>query len=157
MPDMLVKLYKIDFKSADTLYESLLEEKITIQPAMAPNLTKIREWITDNFNQAWADEATKGILSDSPRCFLAVKDGKICGFACYDCTTRGFFGPTGVLPELRGKGIGKALLLYSLEAMAKDGYAYGIIGGVGPASFYTAACGAEIIEGSDPGYYRYLL
>ena len=55
MPDMLVKLYNIDFQSADALYEDLRKEKIAIQPAMAPNLTKIRDWITANFYQPWAD------------------------------------------------------------------------------------------------------
>ena len=35
-----------------------------------------------------------------------------------------------------------------------DGYAYAIIGGVGPAAFYASAVGAIPIEGSSPGIYR---
>lgn len=157
MPDMLVKLYNLNQADISIAQASLQKEGIGLQPAMAPNLTLIREWIQTNFSAGWADEATKGILSDTPRCFLAVKDGKICGFACYDCTTRGFFGPTGVLPEFRGKGIGKALLLHTLVAMGTAGYAYAVIGGVGPADFYSSSCGAEIIRDSEPGYYRFLL
>ncbi|MEX0750197.1 MAG: hypothetical protein WD359_05250 [Dehalococcoidia bacterium] len=33
------------------------------------------------------------------------------------------------------------------------GYAYAIIGGVGPAEFYAKVCGATVIENSDPGVY----
>jgi predicted N-acetyltransferase YhbS len=55
---------------------------------------------------------------------------------------------------LRGKGIGKALLLECLIAMKAQGYAYGIIGGVGPARFYEKAVGAVLIEGSNPGIYE---
>jgi len=38
--------------------------------------------------------------------------------------------------------------------MKNLGYAYAIIGGVGPASFYEKAVGAKLIEGSDPGIYK---
>ena len=124
---------------------------------MAANLTGIREWISSHFHTAWADEATKAILASPSSCFLAVRNDKILGFACYDATAKGFFGPTGVDPSERGKGIGRVLLLYTLHQMALDGYAYAIIGGVGPAQFYTKNCGATLIDGSTPGYYRNLL
>jgi len=38
--------------------------------------------------------------------------------------------------------------------MAGMGYGYAIIGGVGPADFYTKVAGAVEIEGSSPGIYR---
>jgi hypothetical protein len=53
--------------------------------------------------------------------------------------------------------LGKALLMKSLEALREDGYAYAIIGGVGPREFYANACGAIEIPGSDPGIYADLL
>ena len=40
--------------------------------------------------------------------------------------------------------------------MREMGYAYAIIGGVGPAEFYAKVCGATVIEGSDPGVYGHL-
>ena len=58
---------------------------------------------------------------------------------------RGFFGPTGVDPAYRGKGIGKALLLKCLEAMRNEGYGYAVIGGAGPVNFYEKCCGATVI------------
>ena len=33
------------------------------------------------------------------------------------------------------------------------GYAYAIIGGVGPAGFYEKVCGAFVIPGSEVGVY----
>lgn len=36
----------------------------------------------------------------------------------------------------------------------EQGYAYAIIGGVGPAEFYAKAVGAVLIEGSSPGIYQ---
>jgi predicted N-acetyltransferase YhbS len=60
-------------------------------------------------------------------------------------------------PSLRGHGIGKILLIECLEAMRAQGYAYAIIGGVGPAAFYSKAVGAALIPGSDPGIYKGIL
>ena len=79
------------------------------------------------------------------------------GFACHDATCPNFFGPTGVAANERTHGIGKALLFNCLDAMKSQGYGYAIIGGVGPAEFYTKAVGAIPIEGSEPGVYRGLL
>jgi predicted N-acetyltransferase YhbS len=59
----------------------------------------------------------------------------------------------GVAESHRGRDIGRVLTLCSLNAMAQMGYAYAIIGGVGPAEFYTKVAGAREIEGSSPGIY----
>lgn len=155
MPDMLVRLYDLDMY--DDCSDRLKKESVEIRTAMAPDLTLIREWITEHFSVGWADEATKAILASPPGCFLAVGGSEILGFACYDATAKGFFGPTGVDPNERGKGIGQALLLYTLRRMASAGYAYAVIGSVGPAEFYKHCCGATVIENSDPGYYRNLM
>jgi predicted N-acetyltransferase YhbS len=81
----------------------------------------------------------------------------VVGFACHDTTYKNFFGPTGVDESQRGRGLGKALLLACLHAMAAQGYGYAIIGGVGPAEFYAKTVGAVEIEGSTPGIYKGVL
>ena len=63
----------------------------------------------------------------------------------------------GVEKKSRKKGLGKALLFLALKAMKDMGYAYSIIGGVGPAKFYSKTFGAEIIKGSNPGIYKGIL
>jgi hypothetical protein len=39
--------------------------------------------------------------------------------------------------------------------MRDEGYAYAVIGGVGPAEYYRRAIGATVIEGSTPGIYDF--
>ncbi|MGI6235068.1 MAG: GNAT family N-acetyltransferase [Christensenellales bacterium] len=96
-----------------------------------------------------------GCFTNKPvRCYYAARGEEIIGFSCCDSTARGFFGPTGVLPAYRGKGIGKALLLAALHHLKDLGYAYAIIGGAGPTGFYEQACGAVEIPGSVPGIYK---
>ena len=89
-------------------------------------------------------------------CFIATQNGRIVGFAAYDATVRGFFGPTGVQESHRGGGIGKALLIASLHGLAELGYAYGVIGQAEPKArdFYAKSVGATEIAGSDPSVYR---
>jgi predicted N-acetyltransferase YhbS len=84
---------------------------------------------------------------------VAQRKQAIVGFACYDATCKNFFGPTAVAKNERGLGIGRALLLAALHAQKAQGYAYAIIGGVGPAEYYAKAVGAALIEGSNPGIY----
>ncbi len=86
--------------------------------------------------------------------YIAVKEREFAGFAVYECTRRGYFGPTGVREDLRKSGLGSALLFRCLESMRELGYAYGVIGGVGPAEFYERVCGAFVIPGSERGIYE---
>ena len=148
--DMLVKLYEV--QDCPELIEKLKNEGVLIKKAMTPDLTKITSWVKETFGQGWADECTAAILTDG--CWIAVKDKKVIGFACYDATMKDFFGPTGVQEDMRGHGIGKALLIRCLISMKERGYAYAIIGSAGPKDFYRKAVGAIGIEGSIPGAYR---
>ena len=81
--------------------------------------------------------------------FSRHKGRKLVGFACYDTSARGFFGPTGVDETARGGGIGHALLLASLLDMRAQGYGYAIVGDVGPVDFYVRAVGATPIADFD--------
>ena len=42
----------------------------------------------------------------------------------------------------------------TLQSMANAGYAYAIIGGVGPMAFFEKSVGAFPIPGSTPGIYQ---
>jgi GNAT superfamily N-acetyltransferase len=89
--------------------------------------------------------------------FIATVGNKLLGFACYDTSAKGFFGPTGVDETMRGKGIGEALLIATLRAMREAGYAYGIIGDPGPVEFYRKRLDALEIPKSTPGHYAGML
>lgn len=146
---MLVKLYELP--------ESKNISNVTIRRALAPEKQIVLRWVEENFSAHWASECDVSFSRQPVSCFLAIEEKQVVGFACYEATCKNFFGPTGVLETQRGRGIGKALLLAALNAMRESGYAYAIIGGVGPAEFYEKAVGAVLIEGSSPGIYRGLL
>jgi GNAT superfamily N-acetyltransferase len=129
---------------------------VTIRPALTPEKPQVLGWMQANFG-VWAAEVEAAFCRLPVSCFLAVRDRDLLGFACYDATCRNFFGPTAVLEEERLNGLGRALLLAALHAQRAQGYAYSIIGGVGPAEFYAKAVGAVPIEGSDPGVYAGML
>ena len=85
------------------------------------------------------------------KCYIATEDGEILGFACFDSSAKGFFGPIGVDPARRGEDIGKMLLVKTLESMREYGYGYAIIGWVSEAEqFYKKTVGAEYIKDGNP-------
>lgn len=157
MPDLLVKLYNLP--DGAPLYERLEKEGVRIFRPMTPNRDKVLQWIEPRFGIGWANETAAAFTHSPVSCFIAVDEAtkEILGFAAYDCTAPDFFGPTGVDPSARKRGIGGALLLRCLEALREEGYGYAIIGSAGPVDFYRRVCGAEVIPDSTPGIYRNLL
>lgn len=153
--DMLVKLY--DLPESRDIFAQLVKDGIAVRRAMAPDRHKVVAFVKKEFSQAWASETEVAFARQPITCFIASRGRKLIGFANHDATCPNFFGPTGVAPNARNKSVGKALLLACLEDMRAQGYAYAIIGGVGPAEFYAKAVGAVVIEGSAPGIYRGLL
>jgi GNAT superfamily N-acetyltransferase len=155
MIDMLVRLYALPDSSG--LYRRVGDSGVTLRRARAFEKHTVAAFAREHFSEKWVSEVEVALSRQPVACFIATRDKRILGFACYDTTARGFFGPTGVAEDARGSGIGKALLMRSLEALRDGGHAYGFIGGVGPKEFYAKACGAVEIPGSDPGIYGDLL
>jgi len=153
--DMLVRLY--DLPESATLVERLRADGVDVRRALAPEKHVVVAWVREQFGEGWASECEVSFARLPIACFRAQRGQVVLGFACYDSTAKAFFGPTGVLEQERKHGIGTALLLVTLQAMAAEGYAYAIIGGAGPADFYANAVGAVPIAGSTPGIYRKLL
>ena len=153
--DMLVRLY--DLPESHTVVDGLSANGIDVRRALAPEKHIVVSWVREHFGEGWASECEVSFARLPIACFRAQRGQAVLGFACYDSTAKAFFGPTGVLEEERKRGIGTALLLVTLHAMAAEGYAYAIIGGAGPADFYANAVGAMPIQGSTPGIYRKML
>lgn len=143
MADLLVNLLKLP----------TVEQDSRVRRAQPWELTPVRRFVETNFSRSWADEMSVGFVHQPVSVFVATIAGELVGFAAYECTRRGFFGPTGVSPAARGKGIGKALLLASLSALREMGYVYAIIGAAGPVHFYQKTVGAIVIPDSEPGIY----
>ena len=115
------------------------------------------DWVREHFSDGWASEVSVAFARQPVCCVVAVEDGELIGFACHDIVARGFFGPTGVHPDARGKGAGVALLAAALGALKDNGHAYAVIGDAGPVDFYVKAVGAIPIPAPGKGVYEGLL
>jgi GNAT superfamily N-acetyltransferase len=146
MPDVLVRLYALGDAPPEV-------EGVIFRRPLPHEKTVVREWIAHHFHAGWADEFDVSYHHTPPSSFIALRDDRLVGFACYEVTARGFFGPTGVVEIERGRGIGVALLKHSLLALRELGYAYAIIGDAGPVEFYVRMVGGIPIPDSEPGIY----
>lgn len=156
MRDMLVRLSGLPDVS-ETEKKLFTKEKIVFRRPIAPEKHLVTDWVMEHFGAYWKSEVEVAFTRQPVSCWLAQRGNDILGFACYESTARNFFGPTGTLESERGKGIGKTLLVKSLESLREMGYAYAIIGGVGPAEFYQKSVNARIIEGSEISIYENLI
>jgi len=154
MKDMLVKLYDLP-KNCKELDE--LSKKISFRRPLAAEKSIVNEWVNKEFGDGWKSEVDVSFSRKPITTFIAIQDNQILGFATYDAAYLNFLGPMGVNKSNRKKGLGKALLFLALNSMKEMGYAYAIIGGVGPAEFYEKTFNAKIIDGSDPGIYKGIL
>ena len=152
MTDMLIKLYEIEDD-----WRFLAEQEklgITIRKPIGPEKHIIVGWVSAQFGASWASE-TEVAISNKPRsCFVAVKQASIIGFACYDATGLGFFGPIGVEKSHRQRGTGKALMTACLLDMKLKGYGCAVVGAVESTRYYQKIVGAWEIPDSSTGIYK---
>src|ERR1700753_653970 len=141
MPDMLVKLYTLPELSS--AMERPNAAGIEIRQARPAEKHPILDWVGTTFSPVWRSECEVALEQRPVSCYIATKkaaktsdnpydlpEETLLGFACYDTTRRGMFGPMAVDERYRMFGVGKALLVACLHAMLYDGYAYAVIGWV---------------------------
>ena len=150
--DMLIKLYAVPIAASRPLALG-----VDVRKPIGPEHDLLIGWVAEQFGTAWASEARVALGNRPTSLFVATQAGALIGFACYDATARGFFGPIGVAPVARKTGVGEALLLACLHDMRAAGYGYAVAGWVGPTEFFRRVAGAVEIEGSEPGLYRDML
>jgi len=154
MVDMLVQLCALP---PETAPHDGQERGVTVRRALAPERRTVIAWVEASFGSGWAGECEAAFAATPTRCMIALEGGLLLGFAAWDVTALGFFGPTGVAEAARGKRVGARLLLSVLRAMKSAGYGYAIIGAAGTPEFFSKVAGAVPIAGSHPGLYRGLL
>lgn len=150
MPDLLVNLLKLPALESGS-------PQFVVRRAQPFELTAVRGFVEANFSTRWADEVSVGFARQPITVFVATMERELIGFAAYECTRRGFFGPMGVAERAHGKGAGKALLLAAMWGLREMGYVYAIVGAAGPVRFYQKTVGAIVIPDSEPGIYTDLL
>jgi len=109
--------------------------RITAQPR-----NRTLDFIEREFGKIWRFECSRAdtiLTSDD--------NGAITGFATYEANNRGLgvFGPTGVMKSMRGRGLGRDLLLAALADLRSLGYERAIIPWTDAIEFYRKSCGAE--------------
>ena len=150
--DMLVNLYELPEVG------TVRDESIKVHRILPPDAYKLKEFIRKNFSEEWVGEAEAALSRPNPTCFIAMKNQEVIGFACFDATAPGMFGPTGVRKDIRGLNVGKVLLLKTLYAMKDFGYGYAIIGGVDSArGFYEKSCNALWLDMYKTSIYERML
>jgi GNAT superfamily N-acetyltransferase len=100
----------------------------------------VLDFIEQHFGKIWRFECSRalGIVTSE-------ENGELTGFAAYEANNRGLgvFGPTGVVKSMRGRGIGRDLLLQALAELHALGYERAIIPWTDALDFYRKSCGAE--------------
>jgi len=110
-------------------------------PLRSDRREDVLDFIERYFGPIWRFEASLGATI-----FYVEHEGQIAGFSTHDANNRGlgFFGPTGVAPQWRGRGFGRQLLLASLADLQRLGYSRTVIPWTEAVEFYRKACGAVI-------------
>ncbi len=155
MSDLLVPLLKLPSMAPHVT--RLEAAGVRVRRARSYERSLVHRFVVRHFSEGWADETKVSFAHVPVGCFVATHEKKIVGFAVVEATAPNFFGPTGVDPAHRGKGIGTALVLASLHGLRDVGYVYAVIGWAGPVAFYARTVNATVIEGSEPGIYSDML
>ena len=159
MGDLLNLIVDLDFERTP------LADVATSLSASIAGLEIRREAEADETVLAWIDECFGGWWSSEAYAaanVIATAYGKPVGFAAFDprgLTFRwlrgvarshgvGIFGPVGVEPAMRGRGLGRALTRLALAGLRERGYARALIPAVNAdvASFYADAVQAQAVE-----------
>ncbi|MBN1900498.1 GNAT family N-acetyltransferase [Candidatus Sumerlaeota bacterium] len=125
--------------------ERLKKEDFIIRRAQESDWNGIEKFLAANW-KCWIDEARSSFDNKPKTLHICIHKGEVVGFSGYEGNNKGmgWFGPMGVLPVTRGKGIGAILCLLCLQDIALLGHRRAIIPWVGPVRFYDKVCGAVI-------------
>ncbi len=112
-------------QEVQALHDQRIQEGYSFKFASDSDLVELIHFANNAFNPDWGRAIREGLLQGLPmeRILVARAQGKLVGF----CMHGGYegiperFGPFGVDPEQRGKGLGKILLNLCLQAMRAEG------------------------------------
>ncbi len=152
LADLLVKLY--DLPDVEPGREQSGAAVVPVRTAMAYEKHAVVAWVQEHFGPAWASECDVAFANRPISCYIATQSRGDRGLRMLRQHLPRLLRPDRRSEAMRGHGIGRALLLSCLRAMAAAGYAYAIVGGVRLSEFYARTVGAIEIPGSTPGIYR---
>jgi mycothiol synthase len=94
----------------------------------------------------WEEEVLECFNNSPISLHICVRNGEVVGFSAYQGNNKSlpWFGPMGVMPTERAKGIGAIVCKLCLRDLALQGHKKSIIPWVGPVRFYSKVCNARI-------------
>lgn len=142
--NLICKVWRNRF-DCDKEIESLKQEGFFIKRAEEKDKEIIFEFLKKEF-PAWTIEVENAYKNNPISTYICLYEGKCVGFSNYEGNNKGtgWFGPMGVLPITRGKGIGAVLCKLCLNGIADLGFGNAIIPWVGPIRFYSKVCDSNI-------------
>ena len=116
-----------------------------IRRAVKSDWDGVEKFLKTNW-ACWIEEARSSFLNDPITMFICIHENEVVGFCGYEGNNRGlgWFGPMGVSPVTRGKGVGAIVCKLCLEEIARLGHEKAIIPWVGPVRFYDKVCNADM-------------
>jgi len=81
----------------------------------------VGKWVEKKFSSFWRTEVEMALASEDGGVLVAETGERILGFSAYGALRPDFFGPIGVDPGVRGRGIGTVLLFETLTLMRTEG------------------------------------
>ena len=89
---------------------------VEVRLVVSDDERKLKEFVFVNFSESWWKEI-EAIFNSESSAFsvIACCNGEVVGFASVGATNSSWFGPMGVGEQFRGRGIGKILLLKSIN------------------------------------------
>ena len=155
---MLIRLYRpgaTEVAPAALSFPTLSPDRaiVRLRKPIGPEHAVVVRWVAGHFSAGWASEVQVALNNRPVSVWIATQRAELLGFACFDATARGYFGPIGVADAMRARGLGAALLRVCLQDMRAAGYGYAVAGGVGAPEFFRRVAGAIDIPDSTPGLY----
>lgn len=149
--NMIVNLNESDWDTAKE-EKSLLNHGIEIKRAKVHEKQNVIDFVKDGW-ALWIHEIEAAFINDPPSIHVSYLRGEIKAFSVHNANNRGtgWFGPMGTHPDLRGKGIGRILLLRCLKDIKLMGQKKAIIPWVDHIDFYAHHTNAHV----DRVFWRY--
>lgn len=117
------------------------------------NIYKVEErdeallkFVESKFSSFWRLEVSMAIDEEQGGAIAAEVDGEIVGFSVYGSISESWFGPVGVDPDFRGKGLGTVLLYDTLLEMRKRGVRVVVIPWTSHLFYYAQLPGVRWIR-----------
>ncbi|HGE71921.1 TPA: GNAT family N-acetyltransferase [Candidatus Poribacteria bacterium] len=111
---------------------------VDYDPSMLDKMRSFVEKLDEGLRKSWFPKGWEEWFQNNRGKVVALKDNEIVGWASFGVSDDiGWFGPTAVISDMRGNGIGSWLLLESVMHM-KNGGAKRVIAGWANTPFYIA-------------------